>query len=84
MWFNVLRRYGWQLHVPAVNDQLADWWLRIRKSVAKARCKNFDSLILQVCRSEFAMASAVIDGIWSRCELWCRAKLVGWSLLVGV
>jgi hypothetical protein len=82
--------------VPAVNDQLADWWLRIRKSVAKARCKNFDSLILlvawsiwleqnaRVFRSEFAMASAVIDGIWSRCELWCRAKLVGWSLLVGV
>jgi hypothetical protein len=48
VWFQVLRRYGWELQAPTVDDRFVHWWIRVRKLVPKARRKGFDSLVLVV------------------------------------
>jgi hypothetical protein len=81
VWFQVPRRYGWQLHAPAAGDRFVLWWLKVRKLVSKARRKSFDSLVLMVVRTiwlernarvfrcEVVSVSAVVACIWDRCEL---------------
>jgi hypothetical protein len=44
VWFNCLRKFGWQLLSLAADDAFPIWWLHRRKQVAKARRKAFNSL----------------------------------------
>uniref|UniRef100_K4A1S5 Reverse transcriptase zinc-binding domain-containing protein n=1 Tax=Setaria italica TaxID=4555 RepID=K4A1S5_SETIT len=50
-WFQILRYLGLQWLTPHVELPFFDWWIQVRKRVAKVQRKGFDSLIWLVAWS---------------------------------
>jgi hypothetical protein len=95
VWFACFSKCGWQHLTPQRDERLVNWWLRVRKAVAKAHHGAFDSLVIlvdwslrlqrndrvfnKVSMSEAAVASSIFMNL----ELWIRAKLVVRSQILG-
>jgi hypothetical protein len=87
------RRFGWQGFAPALEEKLAEWWLRVRKHVLKARRKAFDSLVALVVRSLWLSRNAcvfrhstpligdVVQSVLDQAFQWCLVGLVDRSSL---
>jgi hypothetical protein len=64
VWLNVLRHFGWHNLAPVTKEKLAEWWLRVRKHVPKARHKAFNSIVALVSRSLWLSRNACIFKQW--------------------
>jgi hypothetical protein len=92
----VVSGFGWQALAPTDQSGLAPWWLQVRKSIARARRKAFDSVVVlvvwsvwlerneHVFRDERKQPSQVAASILAELHNWCDAKLVDRSSLSGM
>jgi hypothetical protein len=92
VWFKCLRRCRWQHLAPSVEDCLIPWWLHARKSVAKARRKAFDTLVIliawnlwlehndRVVRSVSSLPSCLVSAIWSMALVYSTGRLLWVSI----
>jgi hypothetical protein len=95
IWFRGLRRCGWQHLTPRVDDNLVTWWLRVQKVVTKLQHPAFDSLCFliawslwlewnaRVFREQTRMPNVLANANAELGELWCRARVVARSELLG-
>jgi hypothetical protein len=95
VWFKSLRPWRWQNLTPYQEHSLVEWWIRSRKQVPKGRRKAYDSLVLlvtrciwlqrnsRVCRNHRSTRLQVVHQVLTNFELWCKAKLIDRSALVG-
>lgn len=79
---------------PGHDDDLVEWWLRVRKAVVKERRRGFDSLVCLVVwqlwlernartfNRRAAQVPAMLVKVWSEVKMWCLAKIITWSQLI--
>lgn len=88
VWHKCFRRYGFAYFQPSREETLADWWLRMRKSMPKPGRKQYDSLLILVAWSIWLERNArvfrnndrwpvnLVEHISSELQQWGSACLV--------
>jgi hypothetical protein len=92
----MLRKFGWQVLAPtSTQASFIDWWLTTKKRVRKARRKCFDSVVALVAWKVWLQCNTRVFGghqvppsmlaelVGQDCDLWCRARLIDMSHLIG-
>jgi hypothetical protein len=87
--FKFFWRFGWQQLTSGSDSLIVDWWLQLRKMVAKSGRKAFDSAVLlgawslwleRNVRTFSSWYDSVVRAVMKAGEhlkLWCRAQLIG-------